>query len=85
MSHADSIMAELSLSKIEIRSERYKSLLKSQKEKLSYLAQRKITKISDKLRIKKPGSLQRYFSKISHNPTYNMRLSQIRSYPTLQI
>lgn len=78
MSHADSIMAELALSKIEIRSERYRSLLKSQKEKLSYLAQRKVTKISDKLHIKKPGSLKRYLAKISHNPTYRMKLSQNR-------
>jgi len=78
MSHADSITAELSLSKIEIRSERYRSLLNSQKEKLSYLIQRKVTKISDALRIQKAGSLQRYLHKISHNPTYSMKLSQNR-------
>jgi len=78
MSHADSITAELSLSKIEIRSERYKSLLKSQKEKLSYLVQRKITEVSDTLRIQKAGSLKRYLNKISHNPTYHMKLSQNR-------
>jgi len=78
MSHADSIMAELSLSKIEIRAERYRSLLKSQKEKLSYLAQRKITKINDRLRIKNPASLNRYLNKMSHNPTYRMKLSQNR-------
>jgi len=78
MSHADSISAELSLSRIEIRSERYTSLLKSQKEKLSYLIQRKVTKISDALRIQKAGSLQRYLHKISHNPTYSMKLSQNR-------
>ena len=78
MSHADSISAELSLSRIEIRSERYTSLLKSQKEKLSYLVQKKTMTISDRLRINKPGSLQRYLHKISNNPTYRMKLSQNR-------
>jgi outer membrane protein TolC len=78
MSHADSITAELSLSKIEIRSERYRSLLNSQKEKLCYLIQRSITKVSDTLSIQKPGSLKRYLNKISHNPTYHMKLSQNR-------
>jgi len=78
MSHADSISAELSLSRIEIRSERYTSLLKSQKEKLSYLVQKKTMPISDRLRINKPGSLQRYLHKISNNPTYRMKLSQNR-------
>jgi len=78
MSHADSITAELSLSKIEIRSERYRSLLKSQEEKLCYLIQRNVTKVSDSLSIQKPGSLKRYLNKISHNPTYHMKLSQNR-------
>lgn len=76
MSHADSITAELSLSKIEIRSERYRSLLKSQEEKLCYLIQRDVTKVSDTLSIEKPGALKRYLNKISHNPTYLMKLSQ---------
>lgn len=75
-SHANSITAELSLSTIEIRSERYRSLLKSQKEKLSYLVQRKTVKVSDALRISKPKALKRYLNKISHNPTYHMKLSQ---------
>ncbi|RRS30056.1 MAG: hypothetical protein P794_08880 [Epsilonproteobacteria bacterium (ex Lamellibrachia satsuma)] len=79
MSHADSITAELSLSKIEIRQERYRSLLKSQKEKLSYLVQKKISKISDTLHMQKPGSMKRYLNKISHNPTYRMKLSQNRT------
>jgi outer membrane protein TolC len=78
MSHADSITAELSLSKIEIRQERYKSLLKSQKEKLSYLVQRRVTKINDKLKMKKPNSLQRYLAKKANNPTYRMKLSKNR-------
>jgi len=78
MSHADSITAELSLSKIEIRQERYKSLLKSQKEKLSYLVQRRVTKINDKLKMKRPNSLQRYLAKKANNPTYRMKLSQNR-------
>ena len=78
MSHANSITAELSLSKIEIRSERYRSLLKSQEEKLCYLIQRNVTKVSDSLSIQKPGSLKRYLNKISHNPTYHMKLSQNR-------
>jgi len=76
MSHEDSINAELSLSNIEIRSERYKSILKSQKEKLNYLIQRKIRKISDTLKIKKPKSLYYYLKKIKKNPQYHMRLAK---------
>jgi outer membrane protein TolC len=79
MSHADSISAELSLSKIEIRQEHYRSLLRSQKEKLSYLVQQRVTTIKDKLRMQKPGSLQRYLAKRSNNPTYRMKLSQNRA------
>ena len=78
MSHADSIAAELSLSKIEIRQERYISLLKSQKEKLSYLVQQRVKNINDKLKMKKPNSLQRYLAKKANNPTYRMKLSQNR-------
>jgi len=78
MSHADSISAELSLSRIEIRQERYRSLLQAQKEKLAYLVQRKITKISDTLNIKRPVSLNYYLKRLSRNPAYHMKLAQNR-------
>ena len=76
MSHADSVTAELSLSKIEIKLERYRSILKSQREKLAYLVQRQVGKIDDSLRITHPRSLEWYLSKIENNPTYRMRTSQ---------
>jgi len=76
MSHADSVTAELSLSKIEVKLERYLSLLKAQREKLTYLVQRKVSKIDDPLRIKRPPSLNRYLAKIQNNPTYRMKASQ---------
>ncbi len=79
MSHADSITAELSLSKIDIRRERYNSLIQSQKEKLAYLVQKKVSTVSDKLNIKKPKSIGRYLNKISNNPTYQMKLTQNRA------
>ncbi|WP_296823858.1 TolC family protein [Sulfurovum sp.] len=79
MSHSDSVSAELSLSRIEIRLERYRSLLQAQKEKLSYLVQRSVAKINDKLRIKRPGSLKQYLNRLSHNATYRMKLSQNRT------
>ncbi len=73
MSHADSVNAELSLSNIQVRLERYRSLLKSQKEKLNYLVQRKIQKISDTLKLKKPRSLAYYLKKLNMNPQYHMK------------
>ena len=76
MAHADSVNAELSLSNIEIRSERYKSILKAQKEKLNYLVQKRVKKISDKLRIKKPKSLNYYLAGVRKNPSYHMKLAQ---------
>jgi len=78
MSHAKSISAELSLSRIEIRQERYRSLLRSQKEKLAYLVQRPIKKINDKLHIKRPGSLKYYLNRLLRNPAYHMKLAQNR-------
>ena len=79
MSHADSITAELSLSKIDIRRERYNSILRSQKEKLVYLVQRKVTIISNTLSIQKPGSIGKYLNKVTNNPTYQMKLTQNRA------
>ncbi len=75
MSHAESILAELSLSKLEIRAERYKSILKSQKEKLGYLLQRKVKKISDVLKMTKPKSLKYYLDRVRRNPNYHMKLA----------
>jgi outer membrane protein TolC len=79
MSHADSITAELSLSKIDIRRERYNSILQSQKEKLAYLVQKKISTVSNKLSIQKPGSIGRYLNRVTNNPTYQMKLTQNRA------
>jgi len=76
MSHADSVVAELSLYKLEVRAERYTSILKSQKEKLRYLVQKKVNKISDRLTIKKPKSLNFYLAGVRENPSYHMKLSQ---------
>ncbi len=78
MSHADSIASKLSLSRIEIQQERYRSLLRSQKEKLAYLVQKPIKNINNKLHIKRPGSLKYYLNRLSHNPAYHMKLSQNR-------
>ncbi len=79
ISHADSITAELSLSKIDIRRERYNSILQSQKEKLVYLVQRKISTVSNTLNIQKPGSIGKYLSRATNNPSYQMKLTQNRA------
>ncbi len=76
MSHADSISAELSFSRIEIRQERYRSLLQAQKEKLAYLIQSPVTRINNALHIKRPRSLQYYLNRLTHNPTYHIKLAQ---------
>ncbi|MCF6245215.1 MAG: TolC family protein [Sulfurovum sp.] len=76
MSHADSVSAELSLSKLEIRAERYTSLLNAQKEKLHYLVQKKVKNISDKLTMIKPKSLKYYLAGIRKNPNYHRKLAQ---------
>ena len=74
-SHTSSMSASLMLSKIKIRSQRYKAVLKIQKAKLKYLIQGKVRSISDRLRIKKPKSLGYYLSKSYNNPQYTMSLS----------
>jgi len=75
-SHTSSMSASLLLSKIKIRFERYKTILKTQKAKLTYLTQGKVSSISDKLHIKRPKSLQSYLSKLQNNPNYHMKLSE---------
>jgi len=75
-SHTSSMSASLMLSKIKIRAERYKTLLKSQKAKLKYLVQGKVSSISDTLQIKRPKPLHNYLSKSQNNPNYHMKLSE---------
>lgn len=75
-SHSNSMSAELMLSKLDIRLERYKAVLKSQEAKLVYLIQKKSVTISDKFRIYKPKSLGYYLTKLEKNPTYKKMLAQ---------
>jgi len=75
MSHANSMGAELSLSNIEIRLERYVSLLKAQKEKLNYLVQKRVNKVSNKLIMHKPKPLSYYLSGVRKNPAYHRKLA----------
>ncbi|KYJ85939.1 TolC family protein [Sulfurovum riftiae] len=78
MSHSNSMAAELMLSRLHIRSERYKAVLKSQEAKLAYLVQKKNASVSDRLRIQKPKSLGYYLSHLENNPAYHRTLSQTK-------
>jgi hypothetical protein len=68
--------ASLLLTKVKINAANYQAILKSQQAKLKYLVQRKISHISDSLRMKKPKSLHYYLSKLENNPLYHRALSQ---------
>ncbi len=76
MSHSNSMAAELMLSRLHIRSERYKAVLKSQEAKLTYLVQKKNVSISDRFHIYKPKSLGYYLANLEKNPAYRRTLSQ---------
>ncbi len=76
MSHSSSMSAELLLSRLHIRAERYKAVLKGQEAKLSYLVQRKHVSVSDVFRMNKPQSLGYYLSKLERNPAFRQTLSQ---------
>ncbi len=76
MSHSNSMAAELMLSRLHIRAERYKAVLKSQEAKLAYLVQKKNVSISDSFRIYKPKSLGYYLANLKQNPAYKRTLSQ---------
>ncbi len=78
MSHSNSMAAELMLSRLHIRSERYKAVLKSQEAKLAYLVQKKNASVSDRLRMQKPKSLGYYLSHLENNPAYHRTLSQTK-------
>ncbi|NOR56642.1 MAG: hypothetical protein GQ531_10620 [Sulfurovum sp.] len=75
-SHSNSMSAELLLSRLHIRNERYKAVLKSQEAKLAYLVQRKNVSVSDKFRMIKPKSLSYYLSNLQRNPAFKQTLSQ---------
>jgi outer membrane protein TolC len=68
--------ASLLLTKVKIKAANYKSILKSQKAKLSYLVQEDINTISASLQIQKPKSLHYYLAKLENNPIYHMSLSK---------
>ena len=74
-SHASSMSASLLFSKIKIRYQRYKAILKTQKARLNYLVQSNVNTVSDKLKIRRPKALKHYLSKLSNNPRYHMTLS----------
>lgn len=75
-SHTSSMSASLMHSKIKIKIKRYYTILKTQKAKLKYLVQGKVTSISDSLHIKPPTSLKYYLSKRYNNPSYHRTISQ---------
>ncbi|SFZ98096.1 Heavy metal RND efflux outer membrane protein, CzcC family [hydrothermal vent metagenome] len=77
-SHSNSMSAELLLSRLHIRAERYSSVLKSQEAKLAYLVQRKHINLSDSFRIKRPKSLGYYISNLERNPAYKQALSKTK-------
>lgn len=68
-SHAQSVAAELSLYKIEVRMERYRALLQAQREILAYLVGKNIERLKVPLRPHKPESLAYYLNKLSRNPS----------------
>ena len=74
-SHASSMSASLLFSKIKIRYQRYKAILKTQKARLNYLVQSNVNTVSDKLKIRRPKALKHYLSKLYNNPKYHMTLS----------
>ncbi|BAF71648.1 TolC family protein [Sulfurovum sp. NBC37-1] len=77
-SHSNSMSAELMLSRLQIRNERYRSVLKSQEAKLAYLVQKKNPFVSDSLHMRKPKSLQYYLTRLEHNPAYHRTVSQTK-------
>ena len=75
-SHSNSMSAELLLSRLHIRNERYKAVLKSQEAKLAYLVQRKNVTVSDRFRMIKVKSLNHYLANLQRNPAFKQTLSQ---------
>ena len=75
-SHSNSMAAELMLSQLHIRNERYKAVLRSQEAKLSYLLQQKHPTLSGTLRITPPKPLDYYLSRLPHNPAYQRAVTQ---------
>ena len=75
-SHSDSMVAQLMLSTLHIRSERYKAALQSQEATLAYLVQMKEPMVSDTLHISAPKSLHYYLSRLENSPGYRKKRSQ---------
>ena len=77
-SHSNSMSAELLLSRLHIRAERYKAVLKSQEAKLAYLVQKKHVVVSDSFRMVKPRPLGYYLSHLEKNPAFKQTLSKTK-------
>ena len=77
-SHSNSMSAELLLSRLHIRKERYRAVLKSQEAKLRYLVQKKHLSLNGTLHISPPKPLGYYLSKLKENPIYQKARTQTR-------
>lgn len=75
-SHSNSMSAELLLSRLHVRSERYQAVLKSQEAKLAYLLQQKNVSVSDNFSMMRVKSLSYYLSHLNQNPKMKQRISQ---------
>ena len=75
-SHSNSMSAELMLSRLHIRAERYKAVLKSQQAKLGYLVQEEHVSLNGSLHMTPLKPLNYYLSKLEQNPAYKKALTQ---------
>lgn len=75
-SHSAGMSADLLLSRLHVKSTKYKTVLKSQNAKLAYLVQSKQPHFSGTLNIGKPKPLSYYLSHMEHNPNYRQKRSQ---------
>jgi hypothetical protein len=74
-SHSSSVTASLLLSRLKIRQKRYHAIVAIEQSKLKYLVQKKVSSISDTLKIYKPKSLKSYTKKLFNNPSYQQKQS----------
>lgn len=77
-SHMGIVSAELSLSELKIKKNKFESMLEGLYKKLSYLSAMNVSSIEIDIQMSKPKSIEYYKNELSQNSTYKIKEAQTK-------
>lgn len=78
-SHMQAMTMRLSLSQLNIKKDKIKTMLEILYARISYLAFMDVTSVELELKVLEPKSLQTYLEKLQNNKTYQKKLSETKA------